>query len=232
MRPAPSRSRSITGTRKMIARKMMESLAHSAQLSFSSRVDASHLVATRAIWKKAGLAVGVEDLVLVAVRDSLLDHPDFNATVTEDAHQLFDEIRISVAVALADSLVAPALPDLRGFSIEAVSEARRDLVKRARAGQLTVAEMSFGTFSISNLGTTRVETFTPILNGGQAAILGIGRISSTPFADESGNLGTRPEFSLSLTTDHRVIDGAPSGAFLTALTEKIEMGLPQPPGTL
>lgn len=227
MIPSPSQSLPIKGVRKMIARKMMESLATTAQLSFSARIDASHLVATRKGWKAAGVDAGFEDLLLAVIRDTLLDHPQFNATATTDTLQIYESICVSVAMAVGDTLVAPALPDLRGLSIPEIVTTRRALLQRARDGKLTVEEMSFGTFSISNLGTTRVEHFTPILNGGQVAILGIGRISQTVFIRESGEIAARPEFGLSLTTDHRVIDGAPSGAFLSSLAERIESALPQ-----
>lgn len=232
MIPSPSQTLPITGVRKMIARKMMESLATTAQLSFSARIDATHLVATRKAWKAAAVDAGYEDLLLVAIRDTLIEHPRFNATATADSLQIYDEVRISVAMAVGDSLVAPALPDLRGLALPEVVSARRALAKRAQEGKLTVEEMSFGTFTISNLGTTRVEHFTPILNGGQVGILGVGRISPSVFIGDNGKVGVRSELGLSLTTDHRVIDGAPSGAFLSALAQRIECTLPQVEGTL
>lgn len=231
MIPSPSQTLPITGVRKMIARKMMDSLTTTAQLSFLARIDATHLVETRKAWKAASVEAGYEDLLLVAIRDTLFVHPRFNAVATVDALRLYEEIRISVAMAVGDSLVAPALPDLRGLTLPEVVTARRALTKRAQNGKLTVEEMSFGTFTISNLGTTRVEHFTPILNGGQVGILGVGRISPSVFIGEDRQVGVRPELNLSLTTDHRVIDGAPSGAFLTALAERIECALPQVEGT-
>lgn len=227
MLPQASASVPITGMRKMIARKMMESLSGSAQLSFFTRVDASHLVATRAGWKDAGVPAGYEDLLLCALRDTLVEHPGLNGVVTGETVQLYDEIRISVAVALPGGLVAPSLPDLRGLSLAEVVAARRSLVQRALAGKLTVAEMSFGTFTISNLGLTCVDHFTPILNGGQLGILGIGRIAPEVAVDTAGEIVARPEISLSLTNDHRVIDGATSGDFLTALSDRIRGALPQ-----
>lgn len=232
MIPSPTQTLPIKGVRKMIARKMMESLATTAQLSFSARIDATHLVATRKAWKGAAVEAGYEDLLLVAIRDTLLEHPHFNATATADALEIYDEIRISVAMAVGDSLVAPALPDLRGLTLPEVVSARRALTERAQEGKLTVEEMSFGTFTISNLGTTRVEHFTPILNGGQVGILGIGRITPSVCIGDDGKVGVRSELGLSLTTDHRVIDGAPSGAFITALAERIECALPQVEGAL
>lgn len=222
MIPEPSHVAPIGGARRMIARKMMESLASTAQLSFTTRVDATALVAARAAWKAAGVAAGYEDLILIALRDTLLEFPRFNAIATADALKIYDEICVSVAIALDDSLVAPALPDLRGMALPDVVAARRALVDRARSGKLTVTEMSFGTFTISNIGTTRVDHFTPILNGGQVGILGIGRIAPMLFLRDDGQVASRLEISLSLTTDHLVIDGAPSGAFLSALAARIE----------
>ena len=224
---APSQSVPITGVRRMIARKMMESLASTAQLSFFARADATHLVATRNAWKAEGVAAGYEDLLLVALRDTLLEYPRFNAVASADALNIYDEICVSVAIAVNGSLMAPSLPDLRGLPLAEIVALRRDLILRAQTGKLTVPEMSFGTFTISNLGTTRVDHFTPILNGGQVGILGFGQIAPAAYLDADGKIGMRPELGLSLTTDHRVIDGAPSGAFLTALAERIECALPQ-----
>lgn len=217
----------------MIARKMTESLSASAQVSFSARANASHLVAIREAWKATGVPVGVEDLLLIAVRDALIDFPSVNATADADGIKVYEEICVSVAIALDNGLVAPALPDLRGLSLEQIVTLRRDLVQRAREGKLSVPEMSFGTFTISNLGASRVEHFTPILNGGQMGILGIGRLTSAVFVDDNGQIGTRPELMLSLTTDHRVLDGAPSAQFFSSIIDRLEgshPGLDHPRG--
>jgi pyruvate dehydrogenase E2 component (dihydrolipoamide acetyltransferase) len=144
MTPSPSRSVPIAGVRKMIARKMMESLATTAQLSFSARIDASHLIATRRAWRAAEVEVGYEDLLLVGIRDTLLDHPRFNATATADTLHIYDEICISVAMSIGDILVAPALLDLRYLTLQEIVAARRALAKRAKERKLTVPEMSFG----------------------------------------------------------------------------------------
>jgi len=226
--PEPYETRTLSGMRGVIARHMLESLSSAAQLTYFATADASGLVDARDAWKSQGNKVGYEDIILSCLCASLEDYPDFNGIARGKDVQVHQEVRISVAVALPDGLVAPALSDLRGLIVPEISVLRRNLVDRARQGRLSVAEMKAGTFTISNLGATRVDHFTPILNGGQIGLLGVGQIANKPAALGNGSVGIRPELGLSLTTDHRFVDGAPSGAFLTSLIEKIEKHPPFP----
>lgn len=219
---------SLSGIRGAIARHMMESLASSAQITYFATVDASHLMNVRKAWIAGGTAAGYEDLLMVALRKALELHPQFNGVVRENSVELHDEVRVSIAIALPSALVAPAMPDIRHLSVPEIWRARRALIDRAKQNRLTVAEMKAGTITISNLGATRVERFTPILNGGQIALLGVGRIVEGPVVLQGGQIGVGQQLSLSLTTDHRVVDGAPSGAFLSSLADVIERDLPQP----
>ncbi|WP_414901803.1 2-oxo acid dehydrogenase subunit E2 [Sphingomonas flavalba] len=218
----------FSGARGAIARHMKESLATAAQLSYFAVADASLLKRARAAWQEQGVAAGFEDLILAALCRVLGQFPQFNGVVRDKGAELDDAVRVSVAIALPGGLMAPALPDLRDMTVADISAARRDMVDRARRGALTVAEMKAGTFTISNLGVSRVDHFTPILNGGQIALLGLGRIADVPAVLADGRIGAQPQLALSLTTDHRVVDGAPSAAFLSALAEAIETDLPLP----
>lgn len=110
-----------------------------------------------------------------------------------------------------------------GKTLAEIAEARADLLSRAQVGKLTVEEMTGGTISIFNLGLTRVDYFTPILNRPRQAIFGLGRILQTPVVDVAGEIVATPMMGLSLTVDHRINDGALAGAFLTALVEKLEL---------
>ncbi len=205
----------FTGIRGLIARKMHESLATTAQLSFFADADASSLTAARAAWKSAGHKIGYEDLVIHALARILPRFPLFNAHEIDGAVQPQAAINIAAAISLPGALVAPCVFDCAAKDLPTIAAERASLVARAPINKLTVKEMSGGTISISNLGLTRVRHFTPILNRPQTAIIGLGRIAN-------GTLG------LSLTVDHRAIDGAPAGDFLTALCEALEAPHPHP----
>ena len=219
----------LTGLRGMIAQKMQESVAKTAQLSFLCDVDASALVAARSAWKAAEFKVGYEDLIIRALASVLERFPLFNALEGEAGVELQDRIHVSCAIALPGTLVAPAIFDVQTLGVPAIASAREDLVARAKTGKLSVREMSAGTITVTNLGLTRVEHFTPILNRPQQAIIGLGRIAPRPWVAEDGaTLVVRPVIGLSLTVDHRVIDGGPAGDFLTALATEIETNPARP----
>jgi pyruvate dehydrogenase E2 component (dihydrolipoamide acetyltransferase) len=212
----------LAGVRAMIARKMQESLQQSAQLTFSCDCDAGGLVRARADWKARGEPVGYEDLIAHALVRALRDFPTFNAVETEKGVEIRQAVHVACAIGLDSGLVAPAIFDAQAKTLPEIAACRRDLVERARIGKLSVAEMTGGTITISNLGLTRVDHFTPILNRPQQAIFGFGRIRRAPVVTEAGAIAVGELMGVSLTVDHRIHDGAAAGAFLTALVDRLE----------
>ena len=213
----------LTGIRGIIAQKMSESLQKTAQLSFFCDIDASALVAARNGWKAAGTKLGYEDLIIAALTAVVREFPLFNAVETERGVEPQEQIHVGCAIALPGALVAPAIFDASNLSLPEIAQRRADLVERARANKLTIAELTGATLTVSNLGLTRVEHFTPILSYPQQAIIGLGRMTPRPWVAPDGEtLVVRPVMGLSLTVDHRVIDGAPAGDFLTRLAEALE----------
>lgn len=206
----------FAGIRGVIARRMLESLQTTAQLSFFADADSRSLTEARGWWKEAGVKVGYEDLLIAALARILPDFPLFNAHEVDGAVVPQAEINVGVAIGLPGALVVPCVFDCARKSLPEVAAERASLVERAAVNKLTVREMSGGTISISNLGLTRVRHFTPVLNRPQTAIIGLGRIG------RDGLMG------LSLTVDHRAIDGQPAGEFLTALCEALEGPHPTP----
>ncbi len=206
----------FTGIRGVIARRMLESVQTTAQLSFFADADASALTEARRWWKDAGQKVGYEDLVIAALARILPDFPLFNAHEIDGAVVPQAEINVGVAIGLPGALVVPCVFDCAAKGLPQIASERASLVERAPVNKLTVKEMSAGTISISNLGLTRVRHFTPVLNRPQTAIVGLGRIG------RDGLMG------ISLTVDHRAIDGQPAGEFLTALCEALEGAQPTP----
>lgn len=213
----------LKGVRGMIADAMVKSLATAAQLTHHGSADASTLIAEKARLAEAGTKVSVEDLLMLAVVRALKRVPDANGKVVDRNVHLHDGIDLSVAIALPGNLlVAPAIFGADKKDVSALRAARHDLAARAKTNKLTVTEMTGGTFTVSNLGLTRVEHFTPILNQGQICILGIGRMTDRAVRAEDGGIELRPHMGLSLTFDHRALDGAPAGDLLTAICEEIE----------
>jgi pyruvate/2-oxoglutarate dehydrogenase complex dihydrolipoamide acyltransferase (E2) component len=206
----------FTGIRGVIARRMLESVQTTAQLSFFADAQASALTEARGWWKEAGTKIGYEDLVIAALARILPGFPLFNAHEVDGAVVPQAEINVGVAIGLPGALVVPCVFDCAAKTLPEIAEARASLVQRAPINKLTVREMSGGTISISNLGQTRVRHFTPVLNRPQTAIIGLGRIG------RDGLMG------ISLTVDHRAIDGQPAGEFLTALCEALEGAQPTP----
>lgn len=213
----------LTGMRGMIASKMKESLSSSAQLTHIAECDATALGVAKARLAERNVKASVEDLLIHAVVATLGTHPGLNATLEDNAVRVKAAMNISCAIALpGDLLVAPTILGADRMSLEERIAARRDLVERARVNKLSVKEMTAGTFTISNIGLSRVRFFTPILNMPQVAILGIGESGLRPWVVGEGRIEPRPIMGLSLTFDHRAVNGAPAGAFLTDLCAAIE----------
>ncbi len=212
----------IRGVRAMIADKMQKSLSEAAQLTHHAECDVTALNAKKAALAEAGDKVSVEDLLIEIVVGVLQRHPDINGTVQGKEVHLSKAVDISVAMALPGNLlVAPAIFDAQDEGLMELRASRRDLSSRAKTNKLSVTEMTKGTFTISNLGLSRVHQFTPILNTPQIGILGVGCAVMRPVQGENG-IELRPHIGLSLTFDHKAIDGAPAADFLTDLCNTIE----------
>lgn len=212
----------LTGFRGMIGKKMRASLETHAQLTYTTTVDATALLAARQKLKEQGSIAGIEDLLIKTVATTLQDHPEHNGWVEGQAAHLAEPVHMGIAIATPGALMVPVIRDVCDKSLEDVAQSRKELVSRAMQGKLNVKDMTGGTFTISNLGQTRVEHFTPILNTPQIAILGVGRMVDRPRISEDGKLELRKDLGLSLTADHAVVDGWPSGKFLSGLAANIE----------
>lgn len=213
----------LKGVRGMIADRMVESLQTAAQLTHHGRAEASALLAEKARLAEAGTKASVEDLLMLAVVRALKKSPDANGRVEGREVKLSEAVDLSVAIALPGNLlVAPAIFGADKMDVSALRAARQDLAARAKVNKLSVTEMTGGTFTISNLGLTRVEHFTPIINAPQICILGIGCLTDRAVRGADGGIELRPHVGLSLTFDHRALDGAPAGDLLTTICGEIE----------
>jgi pyruvate dehydrogenase E2 component (dihydrolipoamide acetyltransferase) len=172
--------------------------------------------------KAAGVRLSPTDIIVKAAAGALRDFPYVNAHLDGDAMTLFDDIHIGLAVSLGEGgLIVPVIKDAGRRGLAEIAKARQDLAARARAGQLGGEDVTGGTFTVTNLGAYGVESFNPIINPPQVAILGVGAIADRVVA-RSGAPTVRPMMGLSLSFDHRAMDGAPAAAFLQRLQEILE----------
>jgi pyruvate dehydrogenase E2 component (dihydrolipoamide acetyltransferase) len=222
---APARSIPIRPTRRAIASRMVESHTATAPVTLTTTVDASNLVNLRGQFRAPGADLGsvpsYTDFVVKLTALALRDHPRLNARWEGDRIDLATEAHIGVAVDTEAGLLVPVIRGAGGLGLRQIADRSRDLIGRARAGTLAAAEMQGGTFTISNLGVFGIEAFTPIINLPECAILGLGRIAREP-ALVGDRVEARERLVLSLTFDHRIVDGAPAARFLQDVGRRIE----------
>lgn len=212
----------LTGVRKAIAERMSASLATAAQLSYHVDADVTELMRLRTAWKQQGVRISLEDCILAVFARTLAGFPELNGVLDGDQIARDRHVHVAVAISVAGSLMTPVIRNADLLSLTGLAGARAELVTRARANKLKVSEMKGGTVTLSNLGLTAVRYFTPILNSGQLLLLGLGRLESRLARASDGSIVDREYIGLSLTADHRVVDGEPAGRFLAALSRALE----------
>ena len=218
--PGAARVIPFVGMRQAIAEHMVESLHSMAQLTMMMEVDVTELVKLRE-QIKADFEVTYTDLLVKAVARVLRGHPILNATLVGDEIHQLESIHIGVAVALPDGLIVPVVRDADKRTVQEIAQEVRRLAQGARDGTLSVDEVTGSTFTITNLGAYGVDGFTPIINAPEAAILGVGRIVERVVVHDD-QIARRKMMVLSLTVDHRLVDGAPGAEFMRSLKELLE----------
>ena len=216
----------ISRIRKVIAENMHSSLANMAQLTLNRTFDATAIMNLRKEMKNAegfGLEkVTINDLVLFAVAKTLPEFPDINANFIGDKMRRFKHAQLGVAIDTPKGLFVPVIRDADTLSVKAISEKVKSYAGAAKEGTLTPDTMQGGSFTVTNLGNLGIESFTPIINPPQTAILGVCGTNLRPRMKADGSVEFYQAMGLSLTFDHRVVDGAPAAKFLQAVAEKLE----------
>ena len=220
--PAAAEDIPLRGMRKVIAERMHQSLQGSAQLTITTEVDVTQLIDRRQEVRQDFNAT-YTDFIVQACAHALKQHPRMNASLEGNTIHLNNHIHVGLAVALDEGLIVPVVRDTDKKSLRDIAEEAKTLAEKARASQLKLEEVSGGTFTVSNLGMYGVDSFTPIINAPQSGILGVGRIVEKPVIYR-GEVTRRSMLVLSLTFDHRVIDGAPAGAFLRTVADLLAHG--------
>ncbi len=216
----------LAGVRAVIAERMATAAHTTAPVTLQCVVDATELVALRtrlqeAFAEELGFAIGYNDLLAYIVARCLVAYPYMNARLDADGIRRLPEVNIGLAVDSARGLLVPVLRGAQRMGVKEIAIRFRELVARAREGRAGPGDLSGGTFTITNLGMFGVDSFTPIINLPECAILGVGRIRPEP-AVVDGQVVVRQRLWLSLTFDHRLVDGAPAARFLQAIARYIE----------
>jgi pyruvate dehydrogenase E2 component (dihydrolipoamide acetyltransferase) len=216
----------VTSIRKTIAARMLESSQRTAAVTITTTVDATNLVNLRRQFKAVteageGQPIGYTEIIVKLTALALAKHPMLNCRSSDSEIQIWHRVHIGIAVDTDAGLMVPVVRDVPHLSLRELTACARDLIERARIGKLTTPELSGGTFTVTNLGQFGVEAFTPLINPPECAILGLGRIENQVVVHNK-HFAERDRMVLSLTFDHRIVDGAPAARFLQTLGSLIE----------
>ena len=209
------------GMRKIVGEKMVESLRVHAQLTHKISVDMTNAATLRDTYKKQDKKVSYNDLVILATARALQDYPMMNSTITDEGIVVPEYVHMGVAVAVDAGLIVPVIKDADLMRLEEISVVAKDLVARAKNNRLKPDEYKGSTFTVSNLGMFGLKAFTAIINTPESGILAVGAIEKTPVVVDD-EIVIRPIMNLTLTYDHRVVDGAPAAQFLKQVKTYLE----------
>jgi pyruvate dehydrogenase E2 component (dihydrolipoamide acetyltransferase) len=220
------REHPLTQMRKTIARRLTQSIGPVPHFFLTIEVDMGEAMALRARinerFKDQGIKTSPNDMVIKAVAMALRKHPFVNAAWTGDAIHLYEQVHIGVAVAVEEGLITPVIRDADRKGVSEIAAEVKELAGRAREKKLKPEEYTGSTFSISNLGMFGIEEFTAVINPPEAAILAVGAVGPKVVVDDEGNMAIRQRMRVTLSCDHRVIDGATGAQFLQTLKQYLE----------
>ncbi|HRW02043.1 MAG TPA: 2-oxo acid dehydrogenase subunit E2, partial [Tetrasphaera sp.] len=216
----------LTGVRKIVAERMMHSVSSTATVTYTSSAPASALLALRARFKASDPAMGVDavtlgDLVNFAAVRAATRHPVFSAHLEDGILRTFEDVHLGIAVDTPRGLLVPTVRFASRMGLRELAAHTKSLIGEAQSGGINPDLLSGATFTVSNLGAFGIESFSPIINAPQTAILGVDAISTRAAIGAAGELVAEQRIGFSLTADHRVIDGADAARFLRDLTTVI-----------
>ena len=212
----------LKGMRKIIAERMHQSLHDLAQANHRMEVDMTQCVAMREQLKALGVKVSYNDMVIRCVAKALTEFPMMNSSMTDTAIIQKHYVNVGMAVATDTGLLVPVIKDADKLSLTQISAASKDLGKRTKEGGLNPDELTGGTFTVTNLGMFGVDSFTAVINAPEAGILAVGQMKKKAIVLDDDSIAVRPMMWLSLTYDHRIVDGAPAAQFLGRIKQLLE----------
>lgn len=216
----------ISKKRRLIAQRLVASRQLTVPVTLTTKADATNLVNLRNQFKSTNGTHPIpsfQDIITKLVAEVLKEHMFLAGRWDEDAIVLpaHHELDIGMAVDTEDGLLVPVIRNVAGLTLRDVAVQSKSLVQQAREGKITAAQMQGGVFTITNLGAFGIDSFTPVINYPEAAILGLGAIRKEPVFLDDGQVVAQLQLALSLTFDHRIVDGAPAARFLQALVSAI-----------
>jgi pyruvate dehydrogenase E2 component (dihydrolipoamide acetyltransferase) len=216
----------ISKKRKLIAQRLVASRQLTVPVTLTTKADATNLVNLRNQFKSTNGTHPIpsfQDIITKLVAEVLKEHMFLAGRWDEDVIVLpaHHELHIGMAVDTEDGLLVPVIRNVAGLNLRDVAVQSKSLVQQAREGKITAAQMQGGVFTITNLGAFGIDSFTPVINYPEAAILGLGAIRKEPVFLDDGKVVAQLQLALSLTFDHRIVDGAPAAQFLQALVSAI-----------
>ncbi len=217
----------LSGMRKIIAQRLAESLGPVPHFYLNIDIDAGPLMAARAELKSAGEGadaskITVNDFVLKAAVQAAIKVPKVNASFDGDAIVQYADVDLAIAVAIEDGLVAPVIRAAQTKSLREISELVKDLANRARNKRMKPEEFQGGTFTVSNLGGMGIDSFSAVINPPQGFILAVGKVTKVPVVDDADQIVAGYRMSITMSCDHRVIDGALGAEYLKELRHLLE----------
>jgi pyruvate dehydrogenase E2 component (dihydrolipoamide acetyltransferase) len=215
--PTVLRKIKLEAVRKVVAERLSYSARTSVPVTLTMRTDATKLVELK---NRLG-RVGFTAFAVKAVAEALEGSPIMNSIIEAEEITTYSDINVAVAINTDQGLVAPVISSANKKSVKEISAEIEDLSQKAKENRLTIEELTAGTFTVTNLGAYDVESFAPVINPPQCAILGLGRIAFSPFA-VGENVTARAATLLTLVFDHRIVDGVPAAKFLRDVRNNLE----------
>ena len=224
--PVTAKLVKLTGMRRIIAQRMLASKTETAQTYMSNTIDATRILEARekllpVIEKTRGVRLTITDLLMKITASAISLHPVINTRWAQDGILWFKDIHMGLAMALDDGLIVPVIWDIGKKTLSDIAKGRADLVEKGKKGILTPDDMKGSTFTLSSLGMYGIEEFSAIINQPESAILAVGSILDKPAALDK-EIVIRPMMKVTLSYDHRVIDGAKAAQFMKTIKELME----------
>jgi pyruvate dehydrogenase E2 component (dihydrolipoamide acetyltransferase) len=215
--PQVLRKVKLSGVRKVVAERLSYSARTVVPVTITAEADATKLMAM----KNRHGHIGFTAFSVKAAAKALRIHSEVNSTIENDEVTTYQDVNVAVAINTDQGLVAPVIRNADKLSLQEVNSAIDDLARKAAENRLGIGELTGGTFTVSNLGAYDVESFAPVINPPQCAILGLGRIAYKPYA-HGNDVIAKPSTLLTLVFDHRIIDGVPAAKFLRDIKRNLE----------
>ncbi len=216
----------LSGVRKVIAERMIESWHTAARVTQVMEVDMTEMIRFRQEkqkdWEAKGVHVTLNDVLIKVVSQALVEIPEINCSVKGQEIEVYKSVNMGIAVATERGLIVPVLKNASGKSLLEIAQESRTLVQRTQEGKIGPDDLKFGTFTITNLGAMGIDFFTPIINQPESAILGVGKIDQKVRVLDGDKIAIRSMMYLCFVFDHRVIDGVPAARFLGRVKEMLE----------